>query len=91
MIGMEVLNDLETTAKQLSQEKNIEKQRSTFAKLSQPMYKLAQKANLGYTVYYQNCPMFNGGSNWLSKDSDIKNPFYGNMMLTCGSTVETLK
>ena len=91
MIWMEVLNDLETTSKQLSQEKNIEKQRSTFAKLSQPMYKLAQKANLGYTVYYQNCPMFNGGSNWLSKDSDIKNPFYGNMMLTCGSTVETLK
>ncbi|MGV0966914.1 hypothetical protein [Empedobacter falsenii] len=55
------------------------------------MYKLAQKANLGYTVYYQNCPMFNGGSNWLSKDSAIKNPFYGNMMLKCGSTVETLK
>lgn len=91
MVWMEVLNDLETTSKQLSQEKNIEKQRIIFAKLSQPMYKLAQKANLGYTVYYQNCPMFNGSSNWLSKESDIKNPFYGNMMLTCGSTVETLK
>lgn len=91
MVWMEVLNDLEATSKQLSQEKNIEKQRSTFAKLSQPMYKLAQKANLGYTVYYQNCPMFDGGSNWLSKESAIKNPFYGNMMLTCGSTVETLK
>ncbi|MDH1601929.1 DUF3347 domain-containing protein [Empedobacter sp. GD03739] len=91
MVWMEVLNDLETTSKLLSQEKNIEKQRIIFAKLSQPMYKLAQKANLGYTVYYQNCPMFDGGSNWLSKESAIKNPFYGNMMLTCGSTVETLK
>ncbi|HAR74516.1 MAG TPA: mercury transporter [Flavobacteriaceae bacterium] len=90
MVWMEVLKDLETTSKQLSQEKNIEKQRTTFAKLSQPMFKLAQKANLGYTLYYQNCPMFNGGSNWLSKDSDIKNPFYGNMMLTCGSTVDKL-
>jgi len=90
MVWMEVLNDLEATSKQLSQEKNIEKQRTTFAKLSQPMFKLAQKANLGYTLYYQNCPMFNGGSNWLSKDSDIKNPFYGNMMLTCGSTVDKL-
>ena len=88
---MEVLKDLESTSKQLVQEKNIEKQRTTFAKLSVPMHKLAQKANLGYTVYYQNCPMYNGGSNWLSKDSDIKNPFYGNMMLTCGSTIETLK
>ena len=88
---MEVLNNLVTTSKQLIQEINLNKQRISFAKLSEPMYKLAQKANLGYTVYYQNCPMFNGGSNWLSKDSDIKNPFYGNMMLTCGSTVETLK
>ena len=90
-IWMEVLKDLESTSKQLVQEKNIEKQRTTFAKLSVPMHKLAQKANLGYTVYYQNCPMYNGGSNWLSKDSDIKNPFYGNIMLTCGSTIETLK
>lgn len=90
-IWMEVLNDLETTSKQLIQEKNIEKQRITFTKLSKPMYKLAQKTNLGYTIYYQNCPMFNGGSNWLSKEETIKNPFYGNMMLTCGSTVETLK
>lgn len=91
MIWMEVLNNLESTSKQLAQEKNIDKQRIIFSKLSEPMYKLAQKAELGYTVYYQNCPMFNGGSNWLSKDSSIKNPFYGNMMLTCGSTVEALK
>ena len=90
-IWMEVLKDLESTSKQLVQEKNIEKQRTTFAKLSVPMHKLAQKANLGYTVYYQNCPMYNGGSNWLSKDSDSKKPFYGNIMLTCGSTIETLK
>ncbi|STD54803.1 DUF3347 domain-containing protein [Empedobacter falsenii] len=90
-IWMEALKDLETTSKQLVHEKNIDKQRAFFAKLSSPMYKLAQKANLGYTIYYQNCPMFNGGSNWLSKDSDIKNPFYGNIMLTCGGTIETLK
>ncbi len=90
-IWMEALKDLETTSKQLVQEKNIDKQRAFFAKLSSPMYKLALKTNLGYTIYYQNCPMFNGGSNWLSREETIKNPFYGNMMLTCGSTVETLK
>lgn len=91
IVWMEVLKNLETTSDQLAQEKNIDKQRTVFSNLTESMYKLAQKAALGYTVYYQNCPMFNGGSNWLSKDSDIKNPFYGNMMLTCGSTVETLK
>ncbi|WP_413533157.1 DUF3347 domain-containing protein [Empedobacter brevis] len=91
LVWMQVLNDLEATSNQLIQEKNIEKQRSIFAKLSEPMYKLAQKAKLGYTVYYQNCPMFKGGSNWLSKEESIQNPFYGNMMLTCGSTIETIK
>lgn len=91
MVWMDVLKDLESISKQISHEKNIEKQRELFAKLSEPMYKLAQKENLGYSIYYQNCPMFKGGSNWLSKDSSIKNPFYGNQMLTCGSTIETLK
>ena len=87
---MNVLTDLETISKQISTEKNIEKQRELFAKFSEPIYKLAKVAQLDYTVYYQNCPMFNGGSNWLSKEENIKNPFYGNMMLTCGSTVEKL-
>ena len=91
LVWMEVLKDLETTSNQLIQEKNIDKQRGIFAKLTEPMYKLAKKSALGYPVYYQNCPMFNGGSNWLSKEETIKNPFYGNMMLTCGSTVEQLK
>lgn len=90
-VWMDVMNNLKATSKQLSQEKDIEKQRVLFAKLAEPMYKLAQKANLGYTVYYQNCPMFKGGANWLSKDQNIKNPYYGNQMLTCGSTLETLK
>jgi len=72
-------------------QKDIKKQRILFAELTQPLYKLAKKAKLKSAVYYQNCPMFEGGSNWLSKDSAIKNPFYGNQMLSCGSTVETLK
>jgi hypothetical protein len=31
------------------------------------------------------------GANWLSKESTIKNPYYGSQMLTCGKTVETIK
>src|SRR5690606_5199996 len=75
LVWMDVLKNLETTAKQLTHEKSIEKQRELFGKLAEPMYKVAQKAALGYTVYYQTCPMFNGGSNWLSKDENIRNPF----------------
>jgi Protein of unknown function (DUF3347). len=43
--------------------------------------------------YYQYCPMTNGGkgANWLSKENANKSPYYGSQMLTCGSTVETIK
>jgi hypothetical protein len=29
-------------------------------------------------------------SYWLSADEAIKNPYYGNMMLTCGKVSETI-
>jgi hypothetical protein len=35
------------------------------------------------------CPMKK--ANWLSSSATIKNPYYGNSMLTCGKVVETLK
>lgn len=91
MVWMDVLGSIESTSKKIAQEKDIDKQRKLFASLSDSMYKLAKVSKLSYVVYYQHCPMFNGGANWLSKDDAIKNPFYGNQMLTCGSTVEKLK
>ena len=30
------------------------------------------------------------GGNWLSEEVAIRNPFYGDAMLTCGATVDTL-
>ena len=37
-------------------------------------------------VYHQFCPMaFNdAGAYWLSGTADIKNPYFGKKMLTCG-------
>lgn len=32
----------------------------------------------------------NQGADWLSLDLDIRNPYYGEQMLTCGSTQDTL-
>jgi len=31
------------------------------------------------------------GAYWLSETPDIRNPYYGEEMLTCGETKETLK
>ena len=42
--------------------------------------------------YVQHCPMAfdNAGANWLSEESAIRNPYFGDAMLTCGSTIDTL-
>jgi len=43
-------------------------------------------------LYYQYCPMANDekGGNWISQTSEIKNPYFGEKMLKCGETQETL-
>ena len=42
-------------------------------------------------LYSEFCPMAddNKGAYWLSSEKEIKNPFFGQQMLTCGSVKET--
>ena len=80
-----LLNDV--TA--ISQSKDIKLQREKFATLSANMVELAKKVKLSaQPVYEQYCPMKK--ASWLSNDKAIKNPYYGNAMLTCGSVKATL-
>ena len=61
---------------------------------SDVFYKILKTFSLmGKTVFYQFCPMMNDGKGayWLSETKDIHNPYYGEAMLTCGETKETLK
>ena len=43
-------------------------------------------------AYRQFCPMAlgNKGAYWLSDKKPIRNPYFGDAMLTCGETKETL-
>jgi len=75
---------------ELAQATNLDQQRKTFSNLSEQMYPLIKIAGLDTPVYWQHCPMFEGGANWLSTDKTIKNPYYGLQMLSCGKTVETI-
>lgn len=72
---------------------DLEHQREHFVPLSANMYEVMKVAKPGYAVYYDHCPMYNNGkgANWLSKESAIKNPFYGASMPTCGKVIETIK
>ncbi len=92
-VWMKVENNLKTDAKRIKENKDIDNQREYFMSLSKTMYELVKACKSAETVYYQYCPMANDGkgANWLSKESAIKNPYYGSQMLSCGKVVETIK
>lgn len=82
--------DLKEHAEHISKSK-IEPQRELFATMSKDMYDLVKAFGAGMTLYHDHCPMYNDGSMWLSETKDIKNPFYGDKMMTCGSVEEMMK
>ncbi len=72
---------------------NIRHQREHFYMLSQDIYDLVKAFGSGQTLYKDYCPMYNNGNGaiWLSETKDIKNPYLGKKMPTCGSVKEELK
>ncbi|HWL00709.1 MAG TPA: DUF3347 domain-containing protein [Parapedobacter sp.] len=92
-VWMEVLEDLLANAAEIARSKDVAKQREAFVLLSKNVYGLATVSKSDVPVYHQHCPMYNNGTgaNWLSKEEGVKNPYYGSQMLTCGSTIETIK
>ena len=90
-LWLKINQHMNAISMEISKSDKIDKQRTIFSELSQDFYELAKVANLGYEVFFQHCPMFYEGADWLSKEPQIKNPFYGNEMLTCGKTMEIIK
>ncbi|KOS05401.1 mercury transporter [Flavobacterium akiainvivens] len=93
MVWMKNLPALQEGAEHIAETKDIKHQRDHFVTLSDALYTVAKAFEMDETVYYQHCPMYNNGkgANWLSLDKEVKNPYYGSKMLSCGSTTETLK
>ncbi len=48
---------------------------------------------IGQTFYVTFCPMYDDdrGAYWLSEFEEIRNPYFGSMMLSCGEVRETLR
>ena len=90
---MKVVNDLKEDAEHISETKEITHQRDHFMSLSKNLYAVIKVSKSETPIYYQFCPMANKGkgANWLSLENKIKNPYYGNQMLTCGKVVETIQ
>lgn len=72
---------------------NIQHQREHFATMSDEMYALAKAFGAGRPVYQAHCPMYNDnkGGMWLTESKEIKNPYFGSEMLTCGKVQEMIQ
>jgi hypothetical protein len=83
---------IQTKSERIAQESDVEAQRKSYEELSLAMIAMVEK--LGHrkqALYHQRCPMVNGGNgDWLSTQERIMNPYHGNRMLHCGTTVRTL-
>ncbi len=69
-------------------------QRKAFKPLSEHMVAIASSfSNLDQPIYVQYCPMAdaNEGASWISFQNEIRNPYFGNQMLTCGSVTKTIQ
>lgn len=71
----------------------MDHQREYFALVSKEVTDLIKTFGTDRKLYKDYCPMYNGGKSgyWISETKEIKNPYYGSEMLSCGGIVETLK
>ncbi|MCB0530706.1 MAG: efflux RND transporter periplasmic adaptor subunit [Saprospiraceae bacterium] len=78
----------------ISQAGDLEIARSAFKPLSDQMVVLARTFGpFDAAIFVQHCPMAddNIGADWLSLDKVIRNPYFGDKMLKCGSVTETIQ
>lgn len=71
----------------------LELQREEFIKLSENVIAMTKMIPASTRKYYvQKCPMANDneGARWLSTEKTIRNPYYGDKMMTCGSVIDSI-
>ena len=76
--------DVAKQAEALAKAKDLKAAREAFKPLSASLVKCLADNKAGKGTYHEGyCPMVK--ANWLQKETDIKNPYMGKAMLTCGT------
>ncbi len=87
-------NTVAAAAAKITASADLEEQRSVYAGLSNDFIALIKKTGMeSGALYIAVCPMAlnDKGAAWLSADNEIRNPYFGEQMLTCGSVKETIQ
>ncbi len=85
-------NAIKENAKQMIANADTEMQRSNFSEISLRVYELAKVFDAGKKLYYDHCRMAfdKNGAVWLSETTEIKNPYLGSKMMSCGSVEQVI-
>lgn len=77
----------------ISASNEIEDQRTAFSEVTKKIAEVVDASISSGEVYMQYCPMAfnNEGGYWLSSEKEIRNPYFGDRMLTCGKVSEIIK
>lgn len=93
-----VYDDIESELKEHAEHigknsSDIKHQRDHFSMMSEDVYDLAKTFGAGRVLYHDHCPMYNEnkGAMWLSEMKEVKNPYFGSKMITCGTVEEVIK
>lgn len=78
--------NLKNGLEQIAQSSDTKEQRIAFEDVSQNVESYISDQVASGTIYKQYCPMaFDGkGAYWLSDSQEIRNPYFGDVMLKCG-------
>lgn len=85
---LDIVDDAKENAEHIGDNSGkIEHQREHFVMLSKDINDLIKTFGIKQKLYQDYCPMADEGKGaiWISETKEIKNPYYGSQMLTCGS------
>ena len=83
-----------SSASKITNAGDIEAQRAAYSTLSNEFISRVKKSGLTKgELYVDYCPMAfdNKGAYWLSNQKGIRNPYFGDKMMTCGEITETVR
>lgn len=89
----ERLGEVKQSASKMAESTDLAAQRGQLELLSEATFALTKAFGAsGQTLHYQYCPMANNdqGAYWMSSNQEIRNPYFGEQMLKCGSTEESI-
>ena len=85
---MDQLKAINSHTELIKNSEDVEYQRNQFDFLSQAIIQSVKAFGTNEKIYYvQYCPMAKGnqGADWISTEKEIRNPYFGDKMMKCGS------